>query len=167
MAYELNPVSLDALPTVDSLLSSDSIVVFDEKNGKLSPKMVSILDLSACVCLSGDIEEIESKANAIEEMLKQASLYLQKNFILKTDAASQYSTATNLDSLLTKLETTLSFTNRLKNKANSEYLEYLYNKIRADCQRAKARLGDANWIEGEERGLGYKIIAAMKADSKE
>lgn len=166
MSNTYNPITFADLPTTDALLSSDQIIVFQNVDGKLSPNVYSLSDLSSSIVLRGEIADIENKVEAIKSQINDAMLYLQKTYISKATAAATYSTKNQLNSILSTLEKKTSFNDKLKDKATIEYLDYLYNKMLAICKEAKVRLGDATWDEGET-GQGYKIILAKKAKTKE
>lgn len=162
---ELNPIEIDSFPEVSDLLSSDKIIIFEQTNNSLSPRLYNVADLSAIAIFANDVDDIEDKVNLIKGSILNAINYLQKTFITKTDAASIYAKITNLNTELAKLEKTTSFMNRMSNKAEMAYLDYLYNKMRAYCALIKARLGDGEWGH-DGAGVGYKAVTASIAKQK-
>lgn len=166
MADEYNPIEINNFPETTDLLSSDKIIVFEGSNNNPSLHLYNVADLSVIAIFSLDTEDIENKVNLIKESIRDAINYLQKTFISKSDAATIYATIASLNAEMAKLEKTTAFLNKMANKAEMAYLDYLYNKIRTDCARVKARLGDGAWRHGDERGKGYKVITAAVAGKK-
>lgn len=167
MATTYNPITLNDLPSVNSLLSSDKIILFDRQSdgNVLSPKVYSVSDLSAIALTSADVEGLQEKIDAVRSMIDNAIHYLNKNFISKEEAENAYATIDDFNAQLNMLETGASFKNRLSNKGSMDYLDLQYNKVKADVYRSKFKLGADAWTENKAEGRGYKRIVDSKAAS--
>lgn len=168
MAEGYNPIEIGSFPELTDLLSSDKIIVFEQtSNNSLSPKLYDVADLSAFAIFPENMDSVRNKVDAVKNSISDAIAYLQKNFITTSDAAAIYATIASMNAEMAKLEKTLDFMDKMTNKAETAYLDYLYNKIRTDCARIKARLGDGSWrVSGGDKGKGYKVIAVAVAGKK-
>lgn len=169
MNEEYNPITLNDLPTTNTILSSDQIIVFEEIENNLLPKIYKTSEISACAVTSENFEILKNKFNEVKKKIQDAIKYLNTEFITKTDASEKYATISDLNDKLMNIEKIISFKNRLVDKADSTCLEYYYNKVKEDCQYVKNRLGDESWVKdgNGDRGYGYKILLAKKAKQKE
>lgn len=164
MADEYNPIEINNFPEISDLLSTDKIIVFEKTDNTLSPHLYNISDLSAVVVLPENTDDIKNKTNEVKSIINDAINYLKKNFVTKTDAEKLYGTIAELNTIIQKFETILDFENRIKNKADKEYLDRLANRVKANYNAIKHGLGTGDWDGGE--GRGYKVLLVAKAGVK-
>lgn len=166
-----NPIEIEDFPELEEILSSDSIIVFEEKEETISPKLCKVGDLSSVIVLDGSIDDLVNKANEIKGMIASAIANLRKNFVSIETAASTYATISEMETQLNMLKNTADFLDDLKNKADSKYLDYLYNRLKKANANMKFFMGTGDWgSKGSPKkndGSGYKLLLAQLAGGGE
>lgn len=163
---DYNPVTIEQFPELTSLLSTDQVILFTEQNGKLMPFVVELSAFGEYVLSAGALADLSEKVSQLESRYKDIEREFRNTYMTPSQVSAQYSTISNFNSQISKIEKTESFKSSLASKADDEFLEYQYNLIKNDTQRLKKTLGSDTWKTDDGTGYGYKQLAVRASLGK-
>ena len=73
---EFNPALIEDFPEATTLLSTDKVIFFTEKEGELVPYMTEISSFSEFIVRSGELEDVSELLNTVERQYKELECVL-------------------------------------------------------------------------------------------
>ena len=160
----LNPTTIEDLPEISSLLSSDQMILFTEIGGNLMPYAIELSSFSEFVLSANALADLSSKVSRLEDRYNEIEREFNKTYITESQADSIYSTISDYNGKMAKLEKTEDFKNALSTKGSKEYLEARFSELKNRVQDMKLFLGSRDWDgDNDEDGWGYKRLAVGAA----
>lgn len=160
---DYNPVTIEQFPELTSLLSTDQVILFTEQNGKLMPLVVELSAFSEFALSVNALADLSNKVSRLEDRYNEMEREFNKTYITESQADSIYSTISDYNKQIAKLEKTEDFKNALLAKGSKEYLEARFSELKNRVQDMKLFLGSREWDNDEETGWGYKRLAVGAA----
>lgn len=154
-----NPVTIEDFPETNTILSSDKIILFTEKNNQFVPMLVEISAFSELIVMKNGLSALEERVSQLESKFKETARELSNTYMTPEQVIAEYSILSDFNNQISKLKKIEDFKSDLSKKADITYLDSRYNSLKAKCQNMKKYLGC--FSEGD--GKGYKLLMAGKA----
>jgi len=157
---EYNPIRIEDFPELTSLLSTDQVILFKRQSGNLMPYVVELSAFSEYIVRNGELEDVSSLLNIVENQYKTLERNLKLNYMTPKEVKDMYSTKKDLSNVINLFEKTKDFDAATVNKATNDYVENQAANVLRSIQGGKRVLGSAEEDElaSGSKAMGYKIV---------
>lgn len=162
---EFNPALIEDFPEATTLLSTDKVIFFTEKEGELVPYMTEISSFSEFIVRSGELEDVSELLNTVERQYKELEKNLKLNYMTPEEVAAEYATNTEISNVIKLFENTKDFNSKLSSKATNDYVESQAENVLRSIQGVKRIFGSTNsgheadtLGHGDKSTVGYKLV---------